>query len=157
VVHLVYSWILASSCQAKHKVFYWLLIKNRLNTRGLLRKKNMYLESYVCELCILRSEEKLRHLFFKCPFAKNCWNAIAVAVPTWLKPERATRRIKRSLHKPFAMKIIIIMCWSIWSERNGWIFANKDPRVGDCIATFKRELALIIHRAKKSWMPELES
>jgi hypothetical protein len=53
VVHPVYSWIWASSSQAKHKVFYWLLIKNRLNTRVLLRRKNMYLESYVCELCIL--------------------------------------------------------------------------------------------------------
>jgi hypothetical protein len=27
---------------------------------------------YVCELCILQCEKKLRHLFFKCPFAKNC-------------------------------------------------------------------------------------
>jgi hypothetical protein len=80
-VHPVYSWIWASSCQAKHKLFYWLLIKNKLNTRGLLRK-NMYLESYVCELCILQCEEKMRHLFFKCPFAKNCWSAIGVTVPT---------------------------------------------------------------------------
>jgi hypothetical protein len=80
-----------------------------------------------------------------------------VTVPTRLKPERATRRIKRSLNKPFAMEVIILMCWSTWSERNGWIFSNKDPRVVDCIATFKRELALVIHRTKKSWVPELES
>jgi hypothetical protein len=45
-VHPVFNWIWASSCQMKHKVFYWLLVKNRLNTRSLLRKKNMDLDSY---------------------------------------------------------------------------------------------------------------
>jgi hypothetical protein len=39
VVHLVFNWIWASSCQIKHKVFYWLPVPNRLNTRGLLRRK----------------------------------------------------------------------------------------------------------------------
>jgi hypothetical protein len=52
---------------------FWLLLQDRLNTRGLLRRKNMYLDSYVCELCIRQREEILWHLFFRCPFAKNCW------------------------------------------------------------------------------------
>jgi hypothetical protein len=39
VVHPSFKWIWASSCQLKDKVFYWLLLKNRLNTRGLLRKE----------------------------------------------------------------------------------------------------------------------
>jgi hypothetical protein len=76
----------------KHKVFFWLLIKNRLNTRSLLKKKNMFLESYVCEFCIHQSEEKLEHLFFKkCMFARNCWQAIGISMPTWLKADRVTR------------------------------------------------------------------
>jgi hypothetical protein len=78
----------------------------------------MYLESYVYELYILQKEERLRHLFFKCSFAKNCWAQIGIIVPTWLKPERATSHIKRLLKVPFTMKIIILMCWHIWSARN---------------------------------------
>jgi hypothetical protein len=43
------------------KVFYWLLLKNRLNTSGLLKRKNMILESCDCELCLFQKEDKLRH------------------------------------------------------------------------------------------------
>jgi hypothetical protein len=143
-VHPVFMWIWCSSCQMKHKVFFWLLIKNRLNTRGLHQKKNMVLESYVCELCIHQSEEKLRHLFFKCPFARNCWQAIGINVPTWLKVDMATRHIKRSLHKHFAMEVIILICWSIWIQRNGWPFQNRDPSVKSCISSLKSELVMVI-------------
>jgi hypothetical protein len=69
----------------------------------------MHLKSYTCELCLLQREESLRHLFFKCAFARNCWNAIVVVVPTWLKPDRATRHIKRSLRVLFSMEIIMLM------------------------------------------------
>jgi hypothetical protein len=40
---------------------------------GILRRRNMTLDSYVCEMCLLQREETLRHLFFSCPFAKYCW------------------------------------------------------------------------------------
>jgi hypothetical protein len=84
----IYRWLWAASCQPKHKVFFWLLLKNRLNTRGMIRRKNMQLDSYDCELCLLQKEEKLRHLFFKCPFAKNYWNIIGVTVQHGLKLRR---------------------------------------------------------------------
>jgi hypothetical protein len=133
------------SCQPKHNTFYWLLLKNRLNTRGLLRRKNMVLDSYSCELCILQKEEKLSHLFFRCPFAKkNCWNLIGVQVPHW-RADRATRYLKRALNVPFAMEIIILMCWS---ARNGWHFNGEDPGLDNCKLHFKREFALVILRAK---------
>jgi hypothetical protein len=61
------------------------------------------------------------------------------------------------------MDIIIIMCWSIWVERNSWIFNGEDPSVQICKATFKRELALVILRAKsrhkedlRSWLASLD-
>jgi hypothetical protein len=75
-----HRWLWASSYQQKHKVFYWLILKNRLNTRGLLKRKNMLLESYDCELCMLHKKDKLRHIFYICPFAKSCWNLIGIIV-----------------------------------------------------------------------------
>jgi hypothetical protein len=57
----------------------------------------MHLDSYNCELCILQREETLGHLFFKCSFARNCWQLIGVVVPSWLRPERVTRHLKRAL------------------------------------------------------------
>jgi hypothetical protein len=132
-------------------VFYWLLLKNRLNTRGMLRRRNMQLEPYDCELCLLQRVEVQRHLFYKCSFAKNCWAQIGDNVPTWLKPDRATKHIKRNLRVTFAMVIIIIiMCCCIWSEMNDWLFNNEDPQDAKCTARFKRDFDLVIHRSKDS-------
>jgi hypothetical protein len=63
--------------------------------------------------------------------------------------KRAIKRIKTMIGLPFSMDIIIIMCWSIWSERNSWIFNNADPSIANCKNTFKREFLLVILRAKE--------
>lgn len=47
----VFKWIWKNFCQPKHKVFTWLLLKDRLSTRNILRRKNMHLDSYNCEFC----------------------------------------------------------------------------------------------------------
>jgi hypothetical protein len=47
-VHAAYSWIWKSCCQLKHKIFLWLLLKDRLSTRDLLRRRNMILDDYTC-------------------------------------------------------------------------------------------------------------
>jgi hypothetical protein len=48
-VHHIFKSLWKNKCQLKHKVFYWLWLKNRLNTRNMVRRKNMTLESYTCE------------------------------------------------------------------------------------------------------------
>lgn len=45
-----FQWVWKSSCQPKHKVFFWMLLLDRVNTRNLLRRKTFYLESYNCAL-----------------------------------------------------------------------------------------------------------
>lgn len=67
--------------QPKHKVFFWILLQDRLNTRGLLKRKNMMLEFYTHELCILQREETLRHLFIRCNFSRRSWESIGVDIP----------------------------------------------------------------------------
>lgn len=76
-----FKWLWKSSCQNKHKVFFWLLLKDRLSTRNLLRRKTMVLDSYECELCNSRQEETLEHLFLRCPYAIACWNLINLCQP----------------------------------------------------------------------------
>jgi hypothetical protein len=110
----------------------------------------MQLNSYTCEMCLLEKVESVRHLFLRCSFVKNYWLRIGVHVPTWLKLDRATRHIKRSLGVPFAMDIIILMTWCIWKEQNGWLFTSEDPSVDRCLMLFKRDFALVIHREKSS-------
>lgn len=76
-VHPIYRHLWKSKCQPKHRVFYWLWLKNRLNTRDMLRRKNMTLESYSCENCLWQREKTLYHLFLRCNFAK-AWNSIGI-------------------------------------------------------------------------------
>jgi hypothetical protein len=78
------------------------------------------------------------------------WNPNTILVEAFI---RAVRRIKTMLRVPFAMKIIITMTWSIWTERNSY------PTVTNCLNIFKRESPLVILRAKerhagnmKSWL-----
>jgi hypothetical protein len=111
-VHPAFNWIWKSKCQAKQKVFFWLLLHDRLNMCWLLQRKNMVLDSYTCELCLHQRMKSLRHLFMRCLFAKNCWSAVGALVPTWLRDDRATSYLRKAINKPFAMGIIIVMCWS---------------------------------------------
>lgn len=77
-VHPIFYWIWRSRCQSKHKVFFWLLVKDRLSTRDLLRRRQMNLDSCTCELCILQKRETVNHLFFQCNYARACWNQIGI-------------------------------------------------------------------------------
>lgn len=63
-VHSAFKWLWKSSCQNKRKIFFWLLLKDQLNTRALLKCKNMTLEDYNCVLCNHQTEETMEHLFF---------------------------------------------------------------------------------------------
>jgi hypothetical protein len=70
-----------SKCQPKHKVFFWLLLKNRLNTRSFLRRRSMALDSFTCDNYILQMEETVIHLFFRCNFARRCWLLLDIRPP----------------------------------------------------------------------------
>lgn len=39
----------------------------------MLTRKNMFLDSYCCPVCIENEEETLQHLFFDCSFSQACW------------------------------------------------------------------------------------
>ena len=80
--HAVFSWLWKSSCQKKHKVFFWLLLKDRLSTRNILRRKTMVLDSYACELCNTGQEEMLEHLFFSMPIRCIMLESITSSSPT---------------------------------------------------------------------------
>jgi hypothetical protein len=121
-VHQIFRLLWKNKSQPKHKVFFWLWLKNRLNTRNMLRRKNMAFESYTCENYIWQKEETLYHLFLRCNFAEACWNSIGLIPPRIANPEATAANLKLQLDVPFSMEIIILMIWSIWKCRNAWLF-----------------------------------
>lgn len=69
------STFLSNGCgiQLIRKFFFWLVLRDRLNTRAMLRRRHMHLPDYHCVLCHCNVDEDLAHLLFHCPFAAACW------------------------------------------------------------------------------------
>jgi len=80
-IHLAFKWLWRSSCQNKRNFFFWLVLKDRLSTRALLRRRNMHLLHYNCVFCGLNVEEDLAHLLFHCPFSMACWSTLQLVLP----------------------------------------------------------------------------
>jgi hypothetical protein len=111
--HPALLWIWRSKCQMKYKVFFWLLLKDKLSTRDLLQRQSVELDSYTCDLCIRRKTETVAHLFFRCSFAKACWSSIGASVVTSRPVFQILKLLKDKLAVPFSMEIIILMTWAI--------------------------------------------
>lgn len=80
-LHPEYSiiWIWKSGCVPKIKLFAWLLLNDKLNTRNMLRRRKKYLEDgYNCVLCQNGVEETMEHLFFDYPSSVSRWFAIGI-------------------------------------------------------------------------------
>jgi hypothetical protein len=60
---LTFQWLWKSRCQGKNKVFFWLLLNDRLNTRNLLRHNRFHLPSTNCVMFNHGVEETMHHLF----------------------------------------------------------------------------------------------
>lgn len=104
-VHQAYRWLWNSSCQPKRKLFFWLLLKDMLNTRELLRRKTMDLECYICVLCPMSTEESLLHLFLHCPFAMSCWNLLGLANIIQADLFQTLSAFKQQIHRPFSWRL----------------------------------------------------
>jgi hypothetical protein len=109
-------------------VFFWLLLKNRLNTRSLLRRRSMELDSYTCENRILQREETISHVFLKCNYVRRCWQLLGVTPPHILNIPLAFQMIRMHLPHPWKMEAITTMSWCICKCRNSWVFENMPPR-----------------------------
>ena len=144
----IFKWLWNSSYHNKHKVIFWLLLKDRLNTRNFLRRKTMVLDSCECELCNSGVEETLEHLFLECPFASTCWNLITIHILSQVTVLEAIDSFNEQLHSPISLDIIILLCWAIWTSRNGVIFQNHPASISLARSTFKKEVTLILHRVK---------
>ena len=100
--------------------------------------------------CTLDVEETLSHLFLTCPFAQVCWIKLNV-IFVETDPFMALEEVQNQLQIPFHMEVIILYCWSIWMQRNDYIFKGVPPSSDRCLQNFKKEFILVTHRAKARW------
>lgn len=98
------------------------MLKDRLSTRNILRRRNMHLPSYSCILCNLDVEEISQHLFLQCQFAKQCWQFLQIHIPSNADFSEVMLYLKDSLHSRFFMAAVVLLCCAIWCSRNDFIF-----------------------------------
>jgi hypothetical protein len=120
----LFNWLWSSSNLGKHKFFFWLLLRDRLNTRNILRSKNRILEDYSCVLCSSGSEETLEHLFFTCPFSQDCWDTLHIYWNTNLEPLDMVIKARTIFGHSIFRELMITACWIKWKTRNNIIFDN---------------------------------
>jgi hypothetical protein len=68
-------------CKVLHriKVFAWLLLSDRLNTRDMIRRRHWNVtDVFHCVLCPSHLTEDWTHLFFKCTFSIRIWNYLQI-------------------------------------------------------------------------------
>jgi hypothetical protein len=82
--------VLEVKLSIQQKLFFWLVLQDRLNTKDMLKRRDMKLERCMCKNCILQKEETMSHLFLKGNFAKWCWQAIRIAPQRTTNPHVAT-------------------------------------------------------------------
>jgi hypothetical protein len=105
------------------KLFAWLILLDRLNTKNMLARRNFNVQSNsLCVLCDDGNEETMHHLFFECRFAKQCWDKLGV---NWVIEDDLPKRIECSRQMaglPFFMEIFLIATWELWKIRNRLVF-----------------------------------
>lgn len=74
-----FAWIWKSAC-IKLKVFSWLLLADRVNTKNMLQQRHHNVtDDTECVLCNAKTEETVEHLFFECPFSAACWGKVGIS------------------------------------------------------------------------------
>ena len=148
--HITYKWLWKSSATMKIKVFGWLLISDRLNTRNMLKRRHYNIgDNHGCILCGSTEEETIEHMIFTCHFSLACWDTLNIHWTTngdrlnWIK------EAKSRWDNQMFMEIFLYASWSLWKERNNKHFRRIDPTVGSWARRFKEDFSLLIHRAKE--------
>jgi hypothetical protein len=124
-----FIWIWDSQCSNKFRVFGWLLLMDRLNVRNILRRKKYKLEgnNYSCVLCQSNREETTFHLFFLCPFSRECWRSLHIVWDFNLDFFSMMDEARRKFQNEFFMETFLIGAWLIWKQRNAFIFNRGSP------------------------------
>jgi len=144
----LFDWLWSSSNLGKHKFFFWLLLRDQLNTRNILRRKNRDLDDYNCVLCNSGCEETLLRLFLSCPFSQDCWNTLHIHWNLNLDPLDMVIEARTTFGHCIFREIMITACWIIWKTRNDIIFDNGVCNLSVWKRHFKEELGLVCTKAK---------
>ena len=153
----IFKYIWKCSCTLKIKVFGWLLLMDRLNTRDMMQRRHWNIQDDTCVLCQSSFHEDRVHLFFSCNFSQRVWNYLGISWPA--SPNQSTFMMasasRKDFNRPFYSEVVFIAAWNIWTQRNGKIFRNEAPSFRAWRRNFVHDLSLLAHRIKCKYRDSL--
>jgi hypothetical protein len=145
----IYKWLWKSCCMMRSKMFAWLLLSDRLNTRDLLQRRHWHVtDDTHCVLCPGRFYEDRAHLFFECNFSMRIWNYLQITWQSNNDMQSVVSVAKQSFGQPFFMEVLIMALWNIWILRNGLIFRNERPTFARWKCKFVHDMSWLQYRIK---------
>jgi hypothetical protein len=136
----------------KCKIFAWLALHNRINTRERLSRKGIISESMCPFGC--QCDENLTHLLFSCPPSNFIWQKFLIpgqngqhfrSVEDIITSPGAAPLI---YHKEWAT-IFIAVAWNIWPARNRKVFYNCNISSRQLVNNCWDRMILWAHRCKQ--------
>ena len=154
-----FTWLWRSKSPIKFKMFGWLLLVDRLNTRNMLKRRNYVVanNNYACLLCQNPPEETVEHPFFNCPFSRRCWDKVGLTWPHDGNRISILHEGKNRWRQPLFMDIFLMASWSIWKERNNEFFRGVPHSFAAWLDRFKHLLGLLAHNCKEEFRPFLST
>ena len=145
-----------SKALPKLRVFVWLLMIDRLNTRDLMLRKSWHLDSGPnCILCQQDSLEDRDHLFFGCSFAAACWEYLHIAWDMALPITERFTTARSNFAGSFFMEIFACAAWNIWKLRNDFIFRGLPASFARWKIGFQNDTLLHRYRVRSSHVQPL--
>jgi hypothetical protein len=143
--------IWSSKTLPKIKVFLWLLMLDRLNTRDIMDRKNWRIDSRMdCSLCYTAIRETRSHLFFECEFSRGCWNSINMQWPSDKSLAEGFWGVKNNFQGPRFVENFACSAWKIWKSWNDFIFQAIPFSLERWKVGFQNDLWLYQYRVKQT-------
>jgi hypothetical protein len=136
---------------------FWLLLKDRLNTRFMLHRKNMHLDSYHYVLCVEHVEEDIIHLFFNRPFSQACWTFLGIAWDITLDHQLMFLKAREDFNSVIFREVIIITSWNLWCHHNNIIFDGASLSFSAWRRAFLQDLKAVTLRVKPQLKLKLDN
>ena len=140
----------------KIKVFAWMLIMDRLNTKDMVERRHWHMDDGVfCLLCSFRTRETKNHLFFECNFSVRIWNYLQITWSPGNDMSDIVLQAKQDFAKPFFTKVVFIARWNIWIIRNAKVFRHERQSFNKWRSAFIHDILLMQHIVKARYKEEL--
>ena len=121
---------------------------DRLNTRNILKRKNFTIQdsNYNCVLCSTILMKLHITSSLDVHLVKNVGRGLVCKWNSLLPFYDMLSASKISFHKQFFMEVFIVSTWCIQKQRNGFVFDNRPPTIGNWKSKFIHECFLQAHR-----------